>query len=466
MLIHVTRFTAVQSQVAEQVRDELGELKSRLKYGDGNSPTQLIDELEELWDQDFVPTSGALADPDIQSIDFAQIREVLSQAAARIDVMTINGTAKDALTYYEHPRGLSVIAIGGDKLSRGLTLEGLSVSYYLRASKMYDTLMQMGRWFGYRPGYLDLCRLYTTGELRDWYRDITAANQELLNMFDHMAAVGGTPEDFGLKVRSHPDGLLITAPAKMRHGKKLQLSFASTISETIAFHRDPAIIQANFELVERLIGQLDEKETAIRSNSGDYLWARADASQVVWLFEGIITHESARRAQGPLLARYVRSRVDDGELLEWTVALISNKQAARKSEVAGHGVGLVTRQSHPGPSDRYTIRRLVSPRDEALDLTEEEQSAALARTQEAWRRDPGRSRRKEPPDIPSGQIIREMRSPRKGLLLLYPLDPSETNLEDSPPIVGFAVSFPHSAHTATIEYVVTNTYWNEELGIE
>ena len=84
-----------------------------------------------------------------------------------------------------------MIAVGGDKLSRGLTLEGLSVSYYLRASRMYDTLMQMGRWFGYRPGYLDLCRLYTTAELEDWYRDITVANEELLEEFDAMAAAGG-----------------------------------------------------------------------------------------------------------------------------------------------------------------------------------------------------------------------------------------------------------------------------------
>ena len=195
--------------------------------------------------------------PASSGSEWSDVRAALNQAAAKIEVMTINGTARDALTYYEHPKGLSVIAIGGDKLSRGLTLEGLSVSYYLRASKMYDTLMQMGRWFGYRPGYSDLCRLYTTAELRDWYRDITAANQELLNLFDHMAAVGGTPEDFGLRVKSHPDGLLVTAPAKMRHGKTMQLSFSDTISETIVFHRDPEVIDSNFELVEQLVEQLD-----------------------------------------------------------------------------------------------------------------------------------------------------------------------------------------------------------------
>jgi hypothetical protein len=90
---------------------------------------------------------------------------VLPETLRDIDVRAINGTAKDALDYSENEEtGLKVIAIGGDKLARGLTLEGLCVSYFVRTSKMYDTLMQMGRWFGYRPGYIDLCRLYTSGE--------------------------------------------------------------------------------------------------------------------------------------------------------------------------------------------------------------------------------------------------------------------------------------------------------------
>src|ERR1035438_4448439 len=95
---------------------------------------------------------------------------VLPDVLPDVQVKMINGTAKDALDYADSQgAGLKVIAIGGDKLARGLTLEGLCVSYFLRASRMYDTLMQMGRWFGYRPGYLDLCRLYTTPELLEWF---------------------------------------------------------------------------------------------------------------------------------------------------------------------------------------------------------------------------------------------------------------------------------------------------------
>src|ERR1019366_3909848 len=97
-----------------------------------------------------------LPDHDLPELKWDDIRPELYDATKRITVRKINGSAKDALDYIEHPSGLSVIAVGGDKLSRGLTLDGLTVSYFARTSRMYDTLMQMGRWFGYRPRYLDL----------------------------------------------------------------------------------------------------------------------------------------------------------------------------------------------------------------------------------------------------------------------------------------------------------------------
>ena len=150
---------------------------------------------------------------------------------------TINGTAGDILDYETYREtGLTVIAIGGDKLARGLTLEGLSVSYFLRASKMYDTLMQMGRWFGFRPGYLDLCRLYTTSELNEWFVHITQAAEELRREFDHMHMIKGTPKDYGLQVCSHPT-MMVTSSVKMRNATEVQINFAGAIQETVTFSR-------------------------------------------------------------------------------------------------------------------------------------------------------------------------------------------------------------------------------------
>ena len=132
------------------------------------------------------------------------VAEALQGNASRFKVMAINGDSSDALAYSTAHDGLWVIAVGGDKLSRGLTLEGLVTSYFLRTSSMFDTLMQMGRWFGYRPGYADLCRVYTTPWLQGAFREITLAFEELRESFDEMARAQRQPIDFGLKVRVPP----------------------------------------------------------------------------------------------------------------------------------------------------------------------------------------------------------------------------------------------------------------------
>jgi hypothetical protein len=155
MLIHVTRFTSVQQAVYNQVREELSSIRRRIRRGDGGSPRPLLSELRELWEEDFIPTTHFFDDPDSPPLPWESIEPLLAQVVSGIEVRRINGSAKDILDYeLNKETGLSVIAIGGDKLSRGLTLEGLTVSYFLRASRMYDTLMQMGRWFGYRTSAL------------------------------------------------------------------------------------------------------------------------------------------------------------------------------------------------------------------------------------------------------------------------------------------------------------------------
>ena len=146
MLVHVTAFQDVQAEVASQVDDVLKECLYRLKYGDGSGP-DLRNILRGLWESDFERTSAHPAwATRMDVVEWEDVNAHLLSAVSKIEVRLINGTSADALQYYENKKkGLSVIAIGGNKLSRGLTLEGLSVSYFLRASKMYDTLMQIGR---------------------------------------------------------------------------------------------------------------------------------------------------------------------------------------------------------------------------------------------------------------------------------------------------------------------------------
>src|SRR5581483_1698281 len=297
MLIHVTRFTDVQAVVAEPVKEELSFIQQRLRYGDGHAPGQIIDELEALWNVDFKPTIQMFHEPDLIPVTWDQVKDVLYIAASKIEIRKINGTAKDTLQYIEHKDGLSVICIGGDKLSRGLTLRGLSISYYLRASRMYDTLMQMGRWFGYRDGYSDLCRLYTTSELVGWYRDIASADEELRQMFEDMAAQDKTPEDYGLGVRTHPDGLMITAAVKMRSGQRVMLSYSKRIVETVVFFDDTEVNQQNLLATERLIREIDTRYRR-RDNAGsDYVWDSVHGNVVANFLNDYITHNTARTVQ-------------------------------------------------------------------------------------------------------------------------------------------------------------------------
>ena len=473
MLIHVTRFTAVQSCVTQQVKEELSFLQQRLRYGDGHAPDQITDKLQILWKDDFVATMQKFHETDLTPVTWDQVKEVLYMVAAKIEVRKINGTAKDTLQYVEHPDGLSVICIGGDKLSRGLTLEGLSISYYLRASRMYDTLMQMGRWFGYRDGYTDLCRLHTTSELEGWYRDITAADEELRQMFEDMAAQEKTPEEYGLGVKTHPDGLMITAATKMRHGQRVMLSYSQDIEETVVFFDDIEINQQNLLVTERLIRDIDTRYTRrnVEKAGSTYIWDNVSGEAVVDFLTDYITHDTARKVRSSVLNKYIKARMADNELVEWTIALISIEEKIQRDSpfyIADLVVGLTERSRVNDPSDsKYRIRRLVSPRDEYIDLSEEERSQALRETQIMWEEHQDKSKSKEMPDLPSGQIIRRTRPAKRGLLLLYVLKYESEPLPDPHiPIVGFAISFPKSnrGEKAAVEYVVNNVYWQQEFG--
>ncbi len=238
MLVHVTRFQAVQSHVAEQIGDQLRLLRDRIRYGDRNARIPVEEELRALWERDFVP-APAHGSPPTRSARSAG-REVWDQVRAaveKIQVRIVNGTSRDALEYYEHRRDGPIRHRGRREqaVPRADPRRDSASATTCRASKTYDTLLQMGRWFGYRPGYEDLCRLYTTTALRDAYAEITAANDELRREFEEMAALDAKPENFGLRVRASPAGLAVTAANKMRRGLKVKLSYSGDIPETVIF---------------------------------------------------------------------------------------------------------------------------------------------------------------------------------------------------------------------------------------
>jgi hypothetical protein len=485
MLVHVTRFNSVQRAVYRQVETQIRHLRQRLVRNIDHEATTA--RLQGLWEKDFLATNEKLLDefeePDIPVMPrWAEILNCLPDVVSDIEVRMINGKAKDTLDYTNYDgAGLKVIAIGGDKLSRGLTLEGLSISYFLRASKMYDTLMQMGRWFGYRPGYLDVCRLYTTDELAEWFGHIADAAEELREEFDLMSESGGTPRDYGLKVQSHPV-LMVTSPLKMRTARNLMISFSGQLLETVALYRDPVILEHNFELVQRLISGFTcpKEDNPVRVRNGSrrewqgYLWSGVPAGDVIEFLISYKTHPAAHKVNSFLLAEFITSMSEDHELTKWTVVLIGGGEGKSVPILDDIKIATLKRSPKGDHADRYSIGRLLSPRDEAIDLEESAWMAALSETRRAWRADPARLQERQEPNEPSGPAVRLIRGfgaegvkahPDRGLLMIYLLDAETAGFPlDTVPVAAFGISFPGSNSGRKVEYKVNNILWEQEYG--
>jgi hypothetical protein len=498
MLIHVTRYVDVQNHVREQVEEAVRRMRQKITRGNGAD--DLLDQLRKLWERDFIPIRDKVAElspseecpPEMPSWDdvLATLPDVLDD----VEVRSINGTAKDALDYATRGAVLKVIAVGGDKLARGLTLEGLCVSYFVRSTKMYDTLMQMGRWFGYRPGYLDLCRLYTSRDLVMWFGHIADASEELREEFDFMAEAKLTPEQYGLKVMSHKV-LTITSPLKMRNSQTLSLTYSGTRPQTILFHRDAKVQQQNLEAADALIASLGNPwcQPLKYARDGDSdswpnarLWTDVHVSKVLGFLGAYATHPNATSAKASVLAEFISKMVDIAQLTQWSVALLGG----------GDGVGdphafpgtqatesFFTRKNED-PDDpekrdpqNFAIGVLTDPKDEGIDLDDDAWHQALALTRAAWKPDSARGR-VSLPSVPSGKGIREARArlggkADRGLLLLYPLAPYVGKVKTpeklivpgwSKPIMAFAIAFPASDSPISVEYEVNLLYWMQEYG--
>ena len=214
MLVNASRFTRMQGQIRNRLQEVLDTIRDSVRVnaalGERGLRDPEIAALRATWAAEFHDAWP----------DWTEIQAHLLQSIGGAKVVEVNSRVNDLDYSAAGDRGLTVIAVGGFSLSRGLTLEGLTVSYFLRNSMMYDTLMQMGRWFGYRGGYEDLCRIWMPPQAIGWYAHIAEATEELHEELRRMQRDRATPLQFGLAVRSHPASLLVTARNKLGSGEK------------------------------------------------------------------------------------------------------------------------------------------------------------------------------------------------------------------------------------------------------
>lgn len=469
MLVHVTRYTAVQSQVREIIEDHVRLLADSMRDRYSVAAAERLTELRDLWNNDFMITTKAFPADQVKDVSWSEVADHLLHAAQKIQVRAINGAAKDALEYYENRKnGLSVIAVGGEKLSRGLTLEGLSVSYYLRTARAYDTLLQMGRWFGYRPGYEDLCRLYTTEGLMNAYLEITQTTDELRREIEEMSALRAKPIEFGLKVRSSSLGLNITSRPKMGSGTQVRLSYSGDHPETVMFDLRNKAPEKNFANLDSFIRRLDGIGVA-SAHASSLVWSGVPAEEIVSFLDGYQSDRYAHRVRASHIAGYIRKCDQVGELGNWTVRLVGKTGADRTETIGGHEVGLITRRpvqgTDPLNDGRYRIRRVMNPPDENKDLSKAQRDEALKnqRIDAKGKLDRKGNPVKEPKE-PVDLFVREVRTPDQGLLLIYPIERTHEGADPKAvPLVGYAFSFPKSDQHKKTEYMVNATWLKEQF---
>lgn len=454
MLVHVSRYVDVHIEVHRQVEQYLNETRAMISNNDSGTLARLRD----IWESDYLPTTDEVKETvygrNTIHVTWDQVCCKLPDSSDKIQVITANGKTKADIDYDAYKKtGFSVIAVGGDKLSRGLTLEGLSISYFLRVSRQYDSLLQMGRWFGYRRGFADLCRLYTTPDMDDWLRYVATAQKELRGQFFEMALTNATPKQFGLKVSVH-DILGVTAKNKQRHAELHQSSYAGEGKVQTVMFRDRLRVERNADVTDDFIRSLDDgTDNPTRPGGGGVnaqgtIWRDVSGRNVAEYLTNLSFPPESLQINGSKLASYITEQLalTVPELTDWTVFLATG--AMKEVEIAGRIRNCVERKPRPSrngksmPNDRFIIGTVLSPLDQAVDLSDEEFANALSRTNRERR-----SRGKAEGTVPSGEFIRKVRGvrPQNGLLIIYPIDPDAAEVEPTVrPIISVVVSFPDS----------------------
>ncbi len=456
MMVNASRFTRVQDDLKGLILERVKVLRNAIGNYASLTPEEAfrneeIRSLYNTWQAEFAETGCS----------WEEVQNMLKDSIDPARVISVNSASQDLLDYNstDYPEGRTVIAVGGLGLSRGLTLEGLLVSYFLRNSVMYDTLMQMGRWFGYRDGYADLCRIFMTGQTVSWYSHIAEATEELREDFRAMEKLKLTPVDFGLRVRSHPTALIVTARNKMRKGVQVphKISLDGRLIETTALSANEDIIKENIQLTNTFISELQrDNQIEYERTPIGHLWSEVNLDKIssyidnfkdhpesfyTFYHKALIEHLNDLKRDNPnglVLLRTLAPKPDDSALDFGTN--LTGQYASRTGKTAQKEAGFVSFKKKA---------RLGDSVDETAGLADVDIAAIKSKNN-------GKTI--------NPRLYREAPS-KKPLLIIHPLKIKEHSIDL---IVGYGLSFPGNADSRRpqklVEYVVNIPYWKKAYG--
>lgn len=465
MLVHTSHLNIRQSALKSMVENRWRELKDEWRY---NRKATLLANLQYFWEQDFVPTTRIVG---IKVNKFEELVPYIGKFMEAVEVREINTQAGEVLDYEREP-SLKAIAIGGNKLSRGLTLEGLLVSYFARRSPQYDTLLQMARWYGYRSGYQDLTRIYSTGELIGWFADLALVEHRLReDMLVYEQIPGITPKDVGMRILRHP-AMQVTASLKQRatsitnasesYGLQLEQTFRFPLKD---LERMALLCERNRLLTQEFISTLGIP-THLEKRDFVPFWTDIGAEKIIDFLRQFDYDENNSGCLPKLMADWIEIQNHAGGLVNWTVAV-------RGRETMNPSLGTTDWMPANVPSvnniERTKLRGssslgvITSAGDEAIGLTASEylnaeeivKNGTLAKS--------------------LNRAARLSRGATSGLLVIYPISKYSGFDADSPcghsreplyenpddgharDIIGIAVSFPKAAIERSAQSYVEGT---------
>jgi hypothetical protein len=411
---------------------------------------------QALWDQE-IDIASALEPEHVRSWNEAKIH--IGSVISKIHVITDNSRSLDRLNYGSEVTPHPVIVVGGNTLARGLTLNGLVSSYFVRTSNAYDSLMQMGRWFGYRPNYADLQRIWMANDpprkTAYWFRELSLVEEEIRQQIQIYAREGRSPSELGIKIKNLP-GMAITAAAKMKSAMIAQIGFGSSRQQTILFRHEQEAQALNQSLLKSFVSELGSKAFA-DNGAGGFVALGVSSNTIMKFLRDYQMHPDTRTMQSDLVNKYIENLNSEGELTSWNVALYSNQKGEKEFDLgSGLKVKMANRSKMRTDSETINIKTLISLGDMVADKPSLKE---VAKGQ-----------------VPDGKKISEtnLRYAREhdadtrgvGLLGIYVIDKDSvpTNaksdnrvpLESALDLIGVYLVFPETKSDFNVDYVAPN----------
>lgn len=495
MLVHISRLIVDQNAASVAIKKYIAYLTGRITADNLSDSNGIYERLRLQWNRFFAYKVAYIKSylPDeyisdgLEPRTWEEISSFIPNAVKNIMVKAINSATGDKLTYSEGGNQ-KYIAVGGNRLSRGFTLEGLTINYFLRDTSYYDALLQMGRWFGYRPGYIDACRLFIDFQTEEKYNFITAALTELEEQIEVMDEQKKTPKEFELRVRKHPDVLKITRATILKNAKEVRLSFQNLVHQTVSFKIEKESVETSYKAFRLLFHELP-----FRINEGFYTLDTDKTTLIKFL--NLPATFLPKPFMKDALINYIDRCFAIGKLTNWKIAVKRTGSAdwVRDSDFEVQ----LTKRSGPNKNEEWeyydillkeqifqasgkSMNIMTSGKDESVGLSKEQIKSAEDGFRAFKKRSYSKNMSEAEAEIKTnkttipGWAYREFRPETEGLLLIYLIDQRcifhddnlktvarEKEINTELPLIGYALSFPQISDDPGAIYMANETELKE-----